>query len=87
MLLGLTMLACTTSFGQLVYAMQFNRSNNRFGTINPLTGSVPLNSNFSSADLFFVPEAVLPAPEPGATALSITGGVLLLLITRKRIHC
>jgi hypothetical protein len=38
-LLGLTLFTGTTTFGQLAYAMEFNRSNNRFGTINLLTGS------------------------------------------------
>ena len=44
-----------------------------------LTSNFPNNFNFSSADLF-----VVPAPEPGGASLSITGGVLLLLVSRKR---
>jgi hypothetical protein len=52
-----------------------------------LTGNFPNNYNFSSADLFIVPGSILPVPEPSARLLSIMGGVLLLLISRKRIEC
>ncbi len=52
-----------------------------------LTGNFPNNFNFSSADLFVVPGSVLPVPEPTVTVLSIAGGVLLLLVSRKRIEC
>jgi hypothetical protein len=38
-LLGLTLFTGTTSFGQLAYAMEFNQGNNRFGTVNLLTGA------------------------------------------------
>lgn len=47
-----------------------------------LTANFLNNFNFSSADLF-----VVPVPEPGAATLSITGGVLLLLVSRKRLDC
>lgn len=44
-LAGLTLLASTSGFGQLAYAMQFNQGNNSFGTINLLTGGfTPLGS-------------------------------------------
>ena len=38
-LAGLQLFASTTAFGQLVYAMEINQGNNRFGTINLLTGA------------------------------------------------
>jgi hypothetical protein len=52
-----------------------------------LTSNFPNNYNFSSADLFVVPGSILPVPEPSVTLLSITGGVLLLLVSRKRMRC
>jgi hypothetical protein len=52
-----------------------------------LTSNFPNNYNFSSADLFVVPGSILPVPEPSAFLLSITGGVIFLLISRKRIQC
>ncbi len=52
-----------------------------------LTGNFPNNFNFSSADLFVVPGSVFPVPEPGVATLSIIGGVLLLLVSRRRIEC
>ena len=52
-----------------------------------LTSNFPNNFNFSSVDLFVVPGSILPMPEPSAFLLSITGGVILLLISRKRIRC
>jgi len=52
-----------------------------------LTSNFPNNFNFSSADLFVVPGSILPVPEPGAFSLSIAGGVILLLISRKRMQC
>ncbi|MGO8837883.1 MAG: hypothetical protein ACLQAH_04005 [Limisphaerales bacterium] len=51
-----------------------------------LTSNFPNNYNFSSSDLYVVPGSILPAPEPGVTLLSITGGVLLLFISRKRMQ-
>ena len=52
-----------------------------------LTSNFPNNFNFSSADLFVVPGSILPVPEPSAFLLSITGGVIFLLISRKRMQC
>ena len=52
-----------------------------------LTSNFPNNYNFSSADLYVVPGSILPVPEPSAFLLSITGGVIFLLISRKRIRC
>jgi hypothetical protein len=52
-----------------------------------LTSNFPNNYNFSAADLFIVPGSILPAPEPSATLLSLMGGVLLLVISHKRIRC
>ena len=52
-----------------------------------LTSNFPNNYNFSSADLYVVPGSILPVPEPSAFLLSITGGVIFLLISRKRIQC
>ena len=52
-----------------------------------LTSNFPNNFNFSSADLFVVPGSILPVPEPSAVVLSITGGVIFLLISRKRLQC
>ena len=52
-----------------------------------LTSNFPNNFNFSSADLYVVPGSILPVPEPSAFLLSITGGVIFLLISRKRIRC
>lgn len=52
-----------------------------------LTSNFPNNYNFSSADLYVVPGSILPAPEPSVFLLSITGGVIFLLISRKRIRC
>ena len=52
-----------------------------------LTSNFPNNFNFSSADLFVVPGSILPVPEPSSVVLSITGGVIFLLISRKRLQC
>ena len=52
-----------------------------------LTSDFPNNYNFSAADLFVVPGSILPTPEPSAFILSIAGGMILLLISRKRIQC
>jgi hypothetical protein len=52
-----------------------------------LTSNFPNNFNFSSADLFVVPGSILPVPEPSSFLLSITGGVIFLLNSRKRIRC
>ena len=52
-----------------------------------LTSNFPNNYNFSSADLFVVPGSILPVPEPSPFLLTITGGVIFLLISRKRIRC
>ena len=54
-----------------------------------LTSNFPNNFNFSSADLFVVPGSILPvpAPEPSPFLLTITGGVIFLLTSRKRIQC
>ena len=52
-----------------------------------LTSNFPNNFNISSADLFVVPGSILPVPEPGPFLLSITGGVILLLINHKRMQC
>lgn len=52
-----------------------------------LTSNFPNNYNFSSADLYVVPGSILPVPEPSAFLLSITSGVIFLLISRKRIRC
>jgi hypothetical protein len=52
-----------------------------------LTSNFPNNFNFSSADLFVVPGSILPVPEPSPFLLTITGGVIFLLISRKRIRC
>jgi hypothetical protein len=52
-----------------------------------LTSNFPNNFNFSSADLFVVPGSILPVPEPSPFLLSITGGVIFLLLSRKRIQC
>jgi hypothetical protein len=54
-----------------------------------LTSNFPNNFNISSADLFVVPGSILPmpVPEPGAFLLSITGGMILLLVSHKRMRC
>ncbi|MGA2178935.1 MAG: hypothetical protein ABSH15_05060 [Verrucomicrobiota bacterium] len=52
-----------------------------------LTSNFPNNFNFSSEDLFVVPGSILPVPEPSAFLLSIAGGVILLLVSHKRIRC
>ena len=52
-----------------------------------LTSNLPNNFNNSSADLFVVPGSILPVPEPNTVVLSITGGVIFLLISRKRLQC
>jgi hypothetical protein len=52
-----------------------------------LTSNFPNNFNISSADLFVVPGSILPVPEPNTVVLSITGGVIFLLISRKRLQC
>ena len=52
-----------------------------------LTSNFPNNFNISSADLFVVPGSILPVPEPSAFLLSITGGVILLLVSHKRLRC
>jgi hypothetical protein len=52
-----------------------------------LTSNFPNNYNFSAADLFVVPGSILPVPEPGAFSLSIAGGMIFLLISRKRMQC
>jgi hypothetical protein len=39
LLLGLTLFAGTPAFGQMAFAMEFNQGNNRFGTMNLLTGA------------------------------------------------
>jgi hypothetical protein len=44
-----------------------------------LTPSFPNNYNFSSSQLFIV-----PVPEPGSALLSISGGMMLLIVTRRR---
>ena len=75
-LAGLMLFTSFPAFAQQPYAMQFNQGNNRFGTIN-----------LSSADLYVVPGSILPVPEPNAFLLSITGGVIFLLISRKRMQC
>jgi len=49
-----------------------------------VTANFPNNFNFSSADLYVVPGSDFPVPEPGAKALSIAGGVMLLLMSRQR---
>ena len=52
-----------------------------------LTDNFPNNYNFSSADLFIVPGSILPVPEPSAMVISVSGGMLLLFISNKRIRC
>ena len=54
-----------------------------------LTSNFPNNFNFSSADLYVVPGSILPMPaaEPSPFLLTITGGVIFLLTSRKRIQC
>ena len=49
-----------------------------------VTANFPNNFNFSSADLYVVPGSDFPVPEPAAKALSIAGGVMLLLMSRHR---
>lgn len=49
-----------------------------------LTSNFPNNYNFSSANTFIVPGSILPVPEPGVTLLSLTGGMLLLVISNRR---
>ena len=51
-----------------------------------VTPNFPNNFNFSSADLYVVPGSNFPVPEPSAKALSIAGGVMLLLMSRKRVR-
>jgi hypothetical protein len=51
-----------------------------------LTSNFPNNFNISSADLFVVPGSILPVPEPSAFLLSIAGGVILLLVSHKRMQ-
>ena len=48
-----------------------------------LTSNFPNNYNFSSAGTFIVPGSVFPIPEPGITVLSLTGGMLLLVISNR----
>ncbi len=48
---------------------------------NLLTANFPNNYNFSSADTFIV-----PAPEPSTVSLSILGGTILLIISRRRMR-
>ncbi|MGO9586668.1 MAG: hypothetical protein ACLP2Y_10785 [Limisphaerales bacterium] len=52
-----------------------------------LTSNFPDNFNFSSSDLYVVPGSILPAPEPSAFLVSITGGMILLLVSHKRSRC
>ncbi|MGA2787042.1 MAG: hypothetical protein ABSF60_05895 [Verrucomicrobiota bacterium] len=52
-----------------------------------LTSNFPNNFNISSADLYVVPGSILPIPEPNPFLLSITGGVIFLLVSCKRIRC
>jgi hypothetical protein len=49
-----------------------------------LTSNFPNNYNFSSASTFVVPGSILPVPEPGTTLLSVTGGMLLLVLSNRR---
>jgi hypothetical protein len=49
-----------------------------------LTTNFPNNYNFSSADLYVVPGSILPVPELSVPAVSIMGGVILLLLSRNR---
>ena len=51
-----------------------------------LTANFPNNYNFSSADLFVVPGSILPAPEPGTFLLSITSGLVFLLMSRRNFN-
>ena len=51
-----------------------------------VTPDFPNNYNFSSADRFVVPGSEFYVPEPGVMVLSITGGMLLLLVSRSRHH-
>jgi hypothetical protein len=48
---------------------------------NLLTPNFPNNFNISSADLFIV-----PAPEPSSISLSVMGGIILLLISHRRLR-
>jgi len=48
---------------------------------NLLTPNFPNNFNISSADLFIV-----PTPEPGSVSLSVMGGIILLLISHRRLR-
>ena len=49
-----------------------------------LTSNFPNNYNFSSANLFVVPGSIILVPEPGTTLLSVTGGMLLLVLSNRR---
>jgi hypothetical protein len=51
-----------------------------------VTTNFPNNFNFSSSDLYVVPGSEFPVPEPNAAVVSIAGGVLLLLVSRKIIR-
>jgi hypothetical protein len=46
--------------------------------------ALPLNQ--SPANVLALPEAGFPVPEPNATVVSIAGGVLLLLISRRYVR-
>ncbi|MFZ0828330.1 MAG: PEP-CTERM sorting domain-containing protein [Verrucomicrobiia bacterium] len=49
-----------------------------------LTSNFPNNYNFSSANTFVVQGSTYPVPEPSVTVLSLTGGMLLLMVSSKR---
>jgi len=51
-----------------------------------LTANFPNNFNFSSADLYIVPGSPRPVPEASILTLTIAGGVLLLLVSHKRLR-
>jgi hypothetical protein len=69
---GLMLTASTPALGREAQVLQFDQGDNRFETINRLTGNFSRSGN------------EVPVPEPGSTLLSVTGGMLLLVLSNRR---